>query len=364
MKYFDYSAEDFANDSFFIRWVRRPDEESNWFWTSFMNENPECRVEIERARQMILSLDFEAHTIETEELNRMRNGLLMSLYADKEEKKEKKSRHLFPVSKQVRFMLRAAAIMIPVVCAGLYLLLQQKDLTPLATGALPSNAVEQRINPSGQKSVLFLSDGTKVWLNAASKLTYAREFGTEGTRDVYLEGEAFFDVVHDRERPFIVHTSSIAVKVLGTSFNVKSYSEEETVETTLVDGKVQIVQSDENGRQAAAIDLKPNQRAVFDKVSGVMNVKEVQALNSGLWKEDRLIFDEEPIDNVILQLERWYNVKIHVKKRGQLNCKLTARIGKESLQEVLKLIEATHDIRYTIVGQEVFIEGVLCAEGG
>lgn len=362
MKYKDYSARDFANDSFFIRWVKNADEESDWFWKSFMKENPGCKAEIERARELISYFDFSVHDLPGEALDSMRNGLLMALRAEKEEDKESRPVEIPAFSKRGYQWLKVAAaiIIFPLVGAGLFFLMDRKEdhFSILSN----ESGVEERINPSGQKSVLFLIDGTKVWLNAASKIVFAKDFIEHSTRDVYLDGEAFFDVAHNAEKPFIVHTSSIKIKVLGTSFNVKSYSEEETIETTLVKGKVHIEQSDGRGNSVGEVELKPNQRAVFNKESRIINVKEVAVNNSGSWKQERMVFDEESIDNVILQMERWYSVKIHVKNKGKLNCRLTANIEKESLEEFLKLLETSHDIRYTISGREVFLEGTLCQE--
>ena len=362
MKYRDYSARDFGNDSFFIRWVKNPDEESDWFWKSFIKENPVCKPEIERARELISLLDFPMHDLTEDELSDMRNGLLMALCADKEEDKDNMSVQTLRFSKSGKRWLKLAAaiIIVPFVSFGVFFFMNgtDKSISSLKTGN--ASTVEKRINPIGQKSVLFLRDGTQVWLNAASKISYAKDFIKKNTRDVYLEGEAFFDVAHNAEKPFIVHTSSIKIKVLGTSFNVKSYSEEKTIETTLVHGKVRIEQSDENGNRIGDVELKPNQRAIFNKESKIINIKEIVADNSGSWKRERLVFDEESIDNVILQMERWYNIKIHVENKGNLDCKLTASIENENLEEVLKLMEASHNIRYTIAGSEVFIEGTLC----
>ena len=134
-------------------------------------------------------------------------------------------------------------------------------------------------------------------LNAASRISYLREFDHGATRDVYLEGEAFFEVAHRDNQPFIVHTSSLRIKVLGTSFNVKSYSEEETIETTLIQGKVRIEQSDSSGNRIGDIELKPNQRAVFNKQSKVIDVREVPETSSEAWKQNEMVFDGETIDN-------------------------------------------------------------------
>ncbi|MEO5599602.1 MAG: FecR family protein [Cyclobacteriaceae bacterium] len=362
LKYSRYSAQDFANDSFFIRWVKNPDEESDWFWKSFVRNNPSCKTEVERAREFISLLDFPNHNLTEDELSSMRNDLLMALRADKEEQRDQMSRADMGFSGIGNYWVKlaAAVIIIPLISVAIFYLLNRSDnqISSLETGY--ESGVEKRVNAKGQKSILFLSDGTKVWLNAASKISYFKDFGNQDTRDVYLEGEAFFDVAHNEKKPFIVHTSSIKIKVLGTSFNVKSYFDEKTIETTLVHGKVRIEQSDVKGNRIGDVELKPNQRAVFNKESKIINIKVVVADNSLSWKRERLVFDEESIDNVVLQMERWYNVKIHVKNKGNLDCKLTASIENESLEEVLNLISLAHNIQFSISGSEVFLEGTLC----
>lgn len=362
MKYRDYSARDFANDSFFMRWVKNPDEASDWFWESFIRENPWSAPEIQKARELISLFDFSVHDLPEDASNSMRNSLLLALRAEKEEDRYDKPLRNPGFSKAGNRWLRVAAsiIIVPLLSAAVFFLVKRIDDRFSLKGETET-LLEKRINPSGQKSVLFLVDGTKVWLNAASKISFAKDFNEHGTRDVYLDGEAFFDVAHNAEKPFIVHTSSIKIKVLGTSFNVKSYSEEKTIETTLVRGKVRIEQSDVRGNRVGDVELKPNQRAIFNKELKVINIKEVVADNAGSWKQDRMVFDEESIDNVLLQIERWYNVKIYVENRGKLNCKLTASIENESLEEFLRLLEVTHDIRYSISsGREVFLKGTLC----
>jgi len=355
MKYDVYSVQDLANDSFFIRWVKNPDKESDLFWQSFMNENPDSRSRIEQARAMINALAFPAHQLSEEDLTGMRNSLLMAFSAD--EKDVKAITRSSVIGKDRLWLKLAAAVLVMVLVLSVIFVTREKPTAP----PLPyTTAMESRVNPVGQKSVLFLSDGTKVWLNAASKISYAEDFTEKSTRDVYLEGEAFFDVVHDRSKPFVVHTSSINIKVMGTSFNVKSYAEEKSVQTTLVYGKVLIEQADANGKRIGDVELKPNQCATFDRESKVIQVREVVASRSESWKSDRLVFDEEPMDHVILQLERWFNVKIHAVNKGSLTCKLTASVESESLRDVLKLVEASHNVHCRIEGNDVYIDGTLC----
>jgi len=361
MKYRDYSASDFANDSFFISWVKDPDEESDWFWTSFVEENPACKPEIEKARELISSFRFPQQYLAEEEFKGMRNQILMALRAQKEEIRDKGVSRPFHFRGVSRQWVRVAAA-ITVVCLFVAGIFAYMPYSADHLNSLPDAepGMEKRINPSGQKSVLFLTDGSKVWLNAASKIKYPKEFLDSDTREVYLEGEAFFDVAHDPEKPFIVHTSGLKIKVLGTSFNVKSYSDEKTIETTLLKGKVRIEQTDRNGNRIGDVELKPNQTAIFHRESKIIKVREVVGENTASWKTEKLVFDEKPMDDVIVQLERWYNVKVHVEGKGKLGCKLTANIEGESLRDVLDLIEASHAIHYRIEGTNVYIEGKLC----
>lgn len=363
MKYRAYTASEFANDAFFIRWVRNPDEDAEWFWTSFIRENPECKAAVEEARSLVSALDFKEIPLREDDMDRMRNQLMMFVRAQREERREG-PRTLWALASGVlptSYVPAAAAILIVAVVVALVILLRPAGPEfPMALGSETGETFGRTVNPAGEKSVVFLSDGSKVWLNGASRITYAREFSGMETRDVYLEGEAFFDVAHNIQQPFIVHTSSIKIKVLGTSFNVKSYKNEKTIETTLVQGRVRIEQSDERGKRVGDVELKPNQRAVFDKESKVINVKEVGGEVAASWRQERLVFEEEPMSHVIRQLEKWYGVRIHVETEGSLDCSLTARIEKESLVDVLQLLVTTHQIRYRIDGDDVFILGEFC----
>ncbi|HLT71265.1 MAG TPA: FecR domain-containing protein [Cyclobacteriaceae bacterium] len=356
MKYDGYSARDFANDLFFIRWVKKPDEESDRFWASFIEENPEYRSVIAEARELVELMKFSSDELSDEESNEMRDRLLSTLNSDRNEGKVRRlgSMH-WPWRK-----LAAAVVVVGIsLWWGLSFMEEPCDKCTFL-GAGQMTRWEQKVSSVGQKSVLLLSDGTKVWLNEESRLSYAEDFNGCSTREVFLQGEAFFEVSHNPSMPFIVHTESIKIKVLGTSFNVRSYAGQRTIETTLVEGKVLIEQTDTRGNHIGDVELQPNQCAVFNKSSKVINVTEVNVANRTVWRLNELVFDGEPMDNVILQMERWFGVTIHVRNKGNLDCRLTARIRDESLEDVLKMLENTHRIRYSIEGENVFIEGELC----
>lgn len=209
----------------------------------------------------------------------------------------------------------------------------------------------------GEITNIELPDGTMVWLNANSTLRYDADFSGE-VRSVFLEGEAYFDVFHNPEKPFVVHAFDLDVKVLGTAFNVKSYRNEKSIETTLLRGKVKI----ENYRSndSSAFELTPNERAVYSKDTKKMELTTVDTQKYTAWLQTPLIFEEETLDHVIQSLERRYNVKIHISRTQTMDCKLTARIRNESLGEMLELLKSTTSITYKIEGGEVFIEGKMC----
>lgn len=351
MKYKNYTALDFANDAFFIRWVKHPDEESDFFWNTFMRESPACSAAIKEARQLILSFNYQKRSLPAEALTEMRNNLWMHMLVERQGEERPKQRY--------GWWLAAASIaVLTLVMAGFVALYHFDDAArPYPTSVHKSD--NEIITHKGQNSMILLADGSRVWLNDSSILTYSRDFTSPKTRDVYLEGEAFFQVAKDASHPFIVHTSDIKIKVLGTAFSVKSYPTDKTVETTLVSGKVRIEQSDERGKRVGDIELKPNQKAVFHKESRVIKVRDVKASAKSAWKRNRLVFDEEPVRNILHQLEMWYGVDIDVTSE-KLDCRLTGTIEKESLEQMLELLKMTHGIAYRIDGKRVFITGNFC----
>ncbi len=197
----------------------------------------------------------------------------------------------------------------------------------------------------GQRIVCSLPDGTKVWLNSDSKLEYPKTFA-KNIRRVKLSGEAYFDVVKNSKQPFIVETSSVSIKVLGTKFNVKSYPFEKTIETILESGSVSLEKIDAN-TSAKPVIIKPQQKATYN--IDHQNFK-LESVNSELltsWKDGKLIFDNELINEVIIKIERHYGLKVNV-----TNCRhedrITLTLKDETIDEALRLIQLTTPINFII----------------
>jgi ferric-dicitrate binding protein FerR (iron transport regulator) len=235
-----------------------------------------------------------------------------------------------------------------------------------------SNALHTVSTKRGAKSKVQLPDGTQVWLNADSRIIYNEDF-SGNTREVNLTGEAYFDVVRDENRPFIIHTSAIDLKVLGTAFNVRSYAEEMNTETSLIRGLVEItlVKSEDHKK----IILKPNEKLIVNNIDAtviknnhdkrsqipIMTLGKVsyKNTNSGavetLWIENKLAFDDEPLEDIALKVERWYDVKVSITDEKLKKESYTATFEDKTLQEVMEALRAGGGFQYVIRNNEVTI---------
>ena len=215
----------------------------------------------------------------------------------------------------------------------------------LASASRPREAILLiAATPRGGTYQVELPDGTKVWLNADSKISFPSQFiGKE--RKILLEGEAYFEVFKDGAHPFIVQTDKQEIEVLGTHFNVNSYEDETSVRTTLLEGSVRV--STQNGSSI----LKPDQQAILNKHG--LKVEEVNAEDVVAWKDGLFIFEDEPLESVMRKIARWYNVEVEYQGVDK-----TVRIGGgvskyENVSKVLKQLELTKGVHFKIEGRKI-----------
>lgn len=202
--------------------------------------------------------------------------------------------------------------------------------------------------PAGGQYQLELSDHTRVWLNAGSSIRFPTVFsGTE--RLVTVEGEAYFEVSKDKQRPFRVATAHQLIEVLGTHFNVNAYSDEAAVKTTLLEGSVRIVY----GNLSKVI--KPGEQARLSGESGKMEIAKVDLEEAVSWKNGYFLFDDEDIHSVMRKISRWYNVEV-VFLNGQIDERFGGAVSKfENVSQVLKILEATGSIHFKIEGRRITV---------
>jgi ferric-dicitrate binding protein FerR (iron transport regulator) len=198
----------------------------------------------------------------------------------------------------------------------------------------------------GEKVILTLFDGTKVTLNADSKMKYPVRFG-EDLREVILEGEAYFEVTHDDTKPFIVHAAGVTTTDLGTKFNIKAFPGEKNVTVSLEEGKVTVRAGiSESNKDTHEILLAPTQQFVFNKENETSTVETFDPQKASGWKDNILIFDNEPLSNVLLPLERYFGVKFEIANPALANRIVKANFKNESFWTVVKVMEKATGLTY------------------
>lgn len=229
---------------------------------------------------------------------------------------------------RLKVLKYAAVIFLPIaLCLGTWF---------IASNQMASQAMLAECHvENGQTKVLRLSDGTLVRLNAGSSLFYPQRFSRLfSRRDVYLDGEAHFDVAENRSQPFVVHVGNLKVKVLGTHFNVKAYPAEELVTTTLEQGRVKVY------GDKIAMTLLPDEQAVYNRISGKMTKRSVDSGNYNQWMKGKLLFDQTPLKVIIADLQRRYDVSIKATPAVDLSRRFTMAFrADEGVGDVMRVLE-------------------------
>lgn len=243
---------------------------------------------------------------------------------------------------------------------------QSDPVSPAAPIAREVSEVSTRL---GSKSRIQLPDGSTVWINSGSTLTYDKSFGKE-VREVTLSGEAFFDVAHDAEHPFIIHASAIDIRVLGTAFNVKAYPEDEKTETSLIRGRIEV---SFRNRPNDKIILAPSEKLVVDNQPVTrdsaweaepiplmaINKLKVNPRDSTIaetqWVENRLVFDDESLKELAVKMERWYGVEIEIEGSWLKEKRFTGNFQNENIEQAMEALTISYPFSFERKGNTIFI---------
>ena len=269
--------------------------------------------------------------------------------------------------KKIIFLLSAAVSVVALIIG--YGIFNNTSVPPASIPKINSE-VSTRY---GSKTDLVLPDGTRVWLNAGSKLNYDKNYGNT-IREVGLTGEAYFDVVKNAEKPFIIHTSKIDIKVLGTAFNVKSYPGEKTIETSLIRGSIEITFKD---RPSEKVILKPNEKLVVANddvpiaatkkqsfkqtnepivaISHLSYARRDSTIIETAWVQNKLIFQDESFRDLAARMQRWYGIDIQFDKSANDTLHFTGIFENETIQQALDALQLTARFNYKIQGNQVMI---------
>lgn len=339
-----------------------------WAWVELNNENKKY---YEHLRDIWISASVTKPLADQQLENKWQNFKSKNNFVA-----EKQGESAEPKTFLLRF-IRVAAIAIVIFALGVVMgKFYLNDSVPVQSQEF--YIVEA---PRGAKSFVTLADGTKIWLNAGSRISYQRNYNQEN-RNIFLEGEAYFEVAKNKEIPFYVYSSGIVVKAIGTAFNVKAYPEEGIVETTLVEGSVSIESTGKTGVKGKIL-MQPNQKASFYKVSKEVVVeekseelkekeiapipikakiervelkKEVDTELYTSWKDKRWVFEKQRFEDLAVILERIYDIKVIYKDDELKNYRLSGSLQEENLEQVLQAIQFTIPLDYSINHDEVTIK--------
>jgi ferric-dicitrate binding protein FerR (iron transport regulator) len=280
------------------------------------------------------------------------------------------SQNIFPKKRVTVFALMAFIIL----TTGAIYLFTQKESTDLPT----EQSISSVVTKNGNRTKIVLPDGSQVWLNAGSNLDYNNSVFNKDLREVTLNGEAYFDVTKNADKPFIIHTKKMDIKVTGTTFNVRSYNDEKIAEASLIRGSIEVTLKD---RKDQKIILKPNEKISIatqetgtpasktEKTKAAKNTKPIpqivvkelkpnpvyNIIPEIAWTQNKLFFEDESLENIALMMERWFGKKVVVTNASLKNLHYYGNFENETIEEVLSYLKLSRSFNFKIEHDSVMI---------
>lgn len=294
----------------------------------------------ERLWMMDHWMEFDETSLPEIQLGHILDKVQHRIYLEKNEKR-----------KPVRFLMLVQRVAVVLLLPALFLLIYTNRP---AKNQFANNTDDLEVlAPEGARMHLQLGDGTTVWLNNGSKLRYPHRF-TGNSRKVYLSGEGYFEVAHNKDVPFWVSTDHLTVKATGTIFNVNAYPDDDLVETTLIEGKV--ILFDASAKQEIK-PMLPDECVSFEYMTNRYTVKTANIQKNIAWKDGLLVFKRDSINIVTKKLERRYNIDIEITNQNVKRFTYTATFADEPLPQVLELLSLATPLSYKIIPREELADG-------
>lgn len=291
---------------------------------------------------------------------RLSEEMWASIQASVKEKTPFTDRKPVPAARRFRFKRSLVGFSITIASVLGLVYMYQADVFNLSSVASAPVWITSQ-TPKGQKAIITLTDGSRVYLNSASSISYPETFNGN-KREIKLSGEAFFEVTRDESKPFLVHTDNVTTQVLGTSFNIMAIAGQ-PINVSVATGRVQ-VEAKENNIENSKTDkvvIMPNQQAMYNATNNALTTSAVDISKVIAWKNNTLYFEDMALKDVAVQIERWYNVSIEFKTDAIRNCKINGTFKELSLLDVLKSIQYMHGVDYKIENQnKVILYGKGC----
>jgi len=248
----------------------------------------------------------------------------------------------------------AAILLLPVLGLGIYFYV--KYYSSVSVQTTTNIAYNEVFSSVDAITKIILPDGSNVWLNHSSSLRFPATFQGK-SRDVELKGEGYFEIAHNPDMPFVVNAGELKIAALGTKFNVMAYAGENHIETSLIEGVVEIQKTGEGKKAVTISKMKPNDLAIYNKENSKITTKTVKDERYFSWKDGKLIFTAEPMEEVVKKLSRWFNVDIIIKNPELNDLLLTATFVNETLPQVMELLTIVLPVNYTITEREKNYDG-------
>lgn len=347
MTYHNYSVYDFITDESFKKGVKDPESEEGLYWKEIFSENRDLRGKINEARQIILLINSETHFLSKKDINNLWEELNQRI----EEKEQKDVLKLLPLLKRSNNSsfpwYRVAAVFIGLLILSALLIIG------------PYNNTTKYVTQYKETKTFLLPDSSKVVLNANSILKFKSDWNNGETREVWLKGEAFFSVVHSNHQKFIVNTSDLDVKVLGTEFNVRN--RKRGTKVVLNSGKIQLSLSaprkiGRTTKKTKEIFMKPGELVEYSEESDAITILEVDTDQYIAWKDNLLVFEDTPLSEIIGTLEESYGYEIILEEGSLSNRKFTATYPADNIDILLRALSKSFNIKISKRENKIIFE--------
>lgn len=321
----------------FKDWVLNPSGDRDFYWKNWIRSNPDKLPAVNKARELVMQLKFKEDLLATQEADQLLGDIISGKTSARAGK---------VVSLQRQTYMRWVKI------AASFLLMVSSSIYLYRFVSSPEEVALTKVQTSkGQRKRISLPDGSVAFLNASSTLTFPVSF-SDTLRSVALTGEAFFEVVKNPAKPFVVTTKDIRTVVLGTSFNVRSFDAEGSTAVSLVEGKVRVAR-EYSWRDKQEHMLVPGERLVFRQADQSVEKVTFDVADVTGWKDGVLVFSDNDFTATIEKLEQWYGVEIQVQCQPSEAWHVNGHFEHETLAEVLASIQFVYDIRFDIKDNNV-----------
>jgi ferric-dicitrate binding protein FerR (iron transport regulator) len=363
-----FDIADFVMDEDFIRWVHKDTKADNDFWNNWLNQNPGKHMMVAEARRILQSLAIEEKTTTITGKETEISKLLLTIKKQPLAMESNIPQSLVPVvSASRKWWYVAAAVLLIATSFTVYLLKTNQRPQQFAYSVItPSKHLIESVNTSEKSITIKLPDESNVELSPDSRIAYANNFDSSETRDVYLSGEAFFQVTKNPARPFRVFANEIVTKVLGTSFFIRSFENDTIIQVTVRTGKVSVYsQSADNVKQTktpnrlGGIILTPNQELVYKKANQEFRktlLEQPEVINDDVASLKNMLYDDTPVVQVFNQLSKIYGINIVYDDQLLKKCTVTGDLRNEVFYKKLDLICKAIGANYEIIDGQVIIQ--------